>query len=97
MDMLYHTSHRKHDPQSAFIYQLARLVLLIVKADVPPPLAYLFIHGGIAALHKEDHATQAETAAKGLPPPLREIHNGCVFLKQGLRLMTRHKFFLKVN
>ena len=42
MDMLYHASHRKHDPQSVFIYQLARLVLLIVKADVRPPLAYLF-------------------------------------------------------
>ena len=75
MDLFYHSSHRKRDPQSSLLYQVARLsVLLVSKADLPEAVAYLLTPGTITALHKEDKETQSAITAAGLEAPLREIH-----------------------
>ena len=97
MDHFYHDSHRKRDPQSSLLYQVARLVLLVSKADLPEAVIYLLIPGTITALHKEDKETQPATAAAGLDAPLREIHSGSAFLKEGLRVMTRDNSFQRVK
>ena len=98
-----HSSHRKRDPQSSLLYQVARLVQLVAEADLPEAVAYLqlliMIPGTImiTTLHKEDKETQLVTTATGLDAPLHKIHSGCAFLKEGLRAMTRDDSYQRVK
>jgi hypothetical protein len=100
MDFFFHFSHRRVDPESALVYQIARLTELIATADIPPSVACILVHGFMTALHKADRATQAVNAAAGDGDPLRAINSGSTFLKQGLKciyLMTVHKSFQLVK
>ena len=77
--------------ETPFLRQVARLTAHIASANVPDCFGTVLTCGSLLALHKEDHARQAERHAQGLQPKLRPINIGSQLLKGAFRCALHSK------
>jgi hypothetical protein len=80
----------RKNKEDTLMWQIARLQVHLVAADLPDSIYFLLTAGGLTALHKEDQAQQAERKARGDPPKLRPINSGSTLLKGALRCAAAH-------